>query len=335
MKKLRALLVGYGYWGPNLARNISTSMFWELGGVVELNDQRRELVRKVYNRTEVFTSIEDCNPGSFDAVFIATPAKTHSSIADFFINQGVHVWVEKPATVSLLETENLIAHALRKSVKIVVDHPYLYSPAVNWMKDMTKDIGRLLYFDSSRANLGIFSPDVSVLWDLAVHDLSILNYLVPDQKPESVNCFSRNPIQAGQDNMVDLSINYSSGFSAHISCNWLSPIKIRRTILGGLGSTIIFDDTESIEKIKMYTQEFHSEQKDEITRDMLISFTSGDIRSPRLSTVEPLQLAISDFARSIIEDEEIRISLRSQLPVIEILETATRNTNKNEMVNNA
>ena len=334
MTKLRALLVGYGYWGPNLARNISTSMFWELGGVVELNDQKRDLVRKVYSRSEVFSAIENCNPNSFDAVFIATPAKTHSSIAEFFINQGLHVWVEKPATVSLLETENLIALAKKAKVKIVVDHPYLYSPAVNWMKDMSKEIGRLLYFDSSRANLGIFSPDVSVLWDLAVHDLSILNYLVPDQKPESINCFSRNPILAGQDNIVDLSVDYSSGFSAHISCNWLSPVKIRRTILGGLESTIIFDDTESIEKIKMYTQEFRSKQKDEITRDMLISFTSGDIRSPRLSTVEPLQLAIADFANSIISDEEIRISLSSQLPVIEILEDATRSTNNNRMVKN-
>jgi predicted dehydrogenase len=325
--RLKAIVIGYGYWGPNLARNIAESAQFELAGVVDQSEKSRELAKNRFPGIRIFSSLKELNPTVCDVVFIATPAVTHFSIAKEMLEIGMHVWVEKPATVEFQQTLQLIALAEKLGKRIFVDHPYVYSPAVVEMKSLVSQgaIGKPLYFNSQRANLGIFQPDVSVLYDLAVHDLSIFNFCLPNEIEDWVSCSLANPLNSGTDSIANLNISYQSGLMLNVSCNWLSPIKVRSTLIIGTDAAVIFDDNASVEKLKIYAQKFtpsHTSRKNLDFTEMLISYRTGDVVSPQLSPIEPLRLAINDLGDCLMTNETSRNELFNQKNVMALLEMA-------------
>jgi predicted dehydrogenase len=328
---LKALLIGFGYWGPNLARNIANSDFFELKTILDSNPAARAKAKHMFPQASTATDLMEIVTNDFDVAFIATPASTHIGIAQILIEKGLHLWIEKPATLNLKDAEILIALQEMHKKVIVVDHPYAYSPAVETMALEIKQnkIGKPLYFESQRANLGIFQPDVNVLWDLAVHDLSILLFCVPEIQSEWVSCITSNPLGIGKDSIANLNISFHNSLFANISCNWLSPIKIRRTFFIGNKETLLFDDNSSVEKLKIYSQEFTTENDSKLVDELKISFRSGNILSPRISPAEPLRLAIDDFANAISKDVPSRNDLRKQIEILTILELAQKSANQN------
>lgn len=328
---LRASVVGYGYWGPNLARNINNSPYFKLSSIVDQNSISTRKAKALFPQVEEYLDIDSLNLDNCDVAFVATPAKSHFDLCSKLLDKGIAVWVEKPATYLLSQSKLLAQKAKEKNQRIFVDHPYLYSPAVEKIREIISngEIGRPLYCESQRANLGIFQPDVSVLFDLAVHDLSIFNFCLSEEKIWWISCSSSNPLSSGTDSIINMTIGYRSGITANISCNWLSPIKIRRTTIVGTKAALVFDDTESIEKLKIYKQEIDTSQaKDVDKRHVLVSYRSGDVISPRLSPEEPLQLAINDFGDCLVTGKNGRNELSNQLSVMEQLDLASISASK-------
>jgi predicted dehydrogenase len=330
IKQSNAILVGFGYWGPVLARNISQSEHFNLYGILDSNENKRASARKLHPSARIFSNLDEISPEDIDVAFIATPSSTHFSISQFFLEKGIHVWVEKPACLSAIEAETLCKIAENTGAQIVVDHPYVVHPGTEKIKELLRDevLGKVFYFESTRANLGIFQPDVSVLWDLVVHDLSILNTLFPDEKPKVISSTAFNPLSKNsyRESMISVQLQYSNNVFCNLSSNWLSPIKVRRITIGGQLGTVVFDDTESIEKIRIYNQEFKATQTLEETREMLISYISGDISSPRVSGKEPIAIGMDLFGKQIREGIASPNNLHSQLNVIRTLEEIQRKT---------
>jgi predicted dehydrogenase len=327
----KAALIGFGYWGPNLARNIKNSDYFELTVIIDENEAALVKAKKIYPEVNFKRHLNELNLDGIDVAFIATPAVTHSSIAEFFLTNQKNIWVEKPATLSLKETQNLIDLGAQHNKRIFVDHPYAYSPEIEEMASQiaSNKFGKPLYFESQRSNLGIFQPDVSVLWDLAVHDLSIIQYCIPDLRAEWVSCTTSNPLEIGKDSTANLNIGFKNSLIANVSCNWLSPIKVRRTFFIGSKKSIIFDETSAVEKIKIYSQEFSSEIDAKLSNELKVSFRIGEIVSPRISPKEPLSAAIEDFGFCLKTGTVGRNELVKQLEIITILELAEKSSKKN------
>jgi len=321
-------LIGYGYWGPNLARNLKNSDYFDLKVIVDENLLARNNAKKSYPDVSVVANLAELNLQEIDVAFIATPAATHSPIAEHFLNNKIDIWVEKPATLSLNETKMLISLAVKQGKRIFVDHPYAYSPEIEEMASQitSNKLGKPLYFESQRANLGIFQPDVSVLWDLVVHDLSILQYCVRDLIVEWVSCITANPLKIGKDSIVNLNAGFRNSLIANISCNWLSPIKVRRTFFIGSKQSIIFDETSSVEKLKVYNQEFSSEVDSKLSNELKVSYRTGEIVSPRIPPKEPLSSAIEDFGHCLENGVTGRNELVKQLEILKILELAEKSS---------
>jgi predicted dehydrogenase len=323
--QLKAVVIGYGYWGPNLARNIAESALFELVGVVDQSEKSREMAKVRFPSVQVFSSSQELDATVCDIVFIATPAITHFKIAEQMLEKLVHVWVEKPATIEFQQTLELIALAEKVGKRIFVDHPYVFSPAVVEMKSLISQgaIGKPLYFNSQRANLGIFQPDVSVLYDLAVHDLSIFNFCLPNEVDDWISCSLANPLISGTDSIANLNISYQSGLMLNVACNWLSPIKIRSTLIIGTDAALVFDDNASVEKLKIFSQKITSPAGKNLDfSEMLISYRTGDVVSPQLSPIEPLRLAINDLGECLKTNKINRNELINQKNVMALLEVA-------------
>jgi predicted dehydrogenase len=261
---LKTAIIGYGYWGPNLSRNFSSIPNCTLSFIVDSRKERLEAVRKVYPDIQVSVDPEDVfRSPDIDAVIIATPVFSHFPLAKRALLMGKHVLLEKPMTTTVAEAEELISLAEQKNLVLMVDHTFLYTSAVNKMKQMidSKSIGNVKYFDSTRINLGLFQQDVNVLWDLAPHDISILNFLV-GEKPYSVNSTGVSHTRNGIENIAFLTINYKSDFIAHFNCSWTSPVKLRTLLVGGDKKMLVFNDLEQSEKIKVYdtTYEYQSDE---------------------------------------------------------------------------
>ena len=239
-------LIGYGYWGPNLVRNFYSVNGCNVRMVVDARQERLNLVSKNYPAIQCSTNADDIlhNP-EIDAVVIATPVFAHYTLAKRALENGKNVLVEKPMTASVQEAEELIELAEKKGLLLMVDHTFLYTGAVRKIKDLVDNgtIGRVQYIDSTRINLGLFQPDINVLWDLAPHDISILNYLV-DQRPVSVNATGVTHTGNEIENIAYLTLNYADGFIAHFNCSWTSPVKIRMMMIGGDKKMVVYNDIE-------------------------------------------------------------------------------------------
>ena len=331
-QKFGAVLVGFGYWGPILARVINQSRNFYLCAIVDRDESKREIVKAQYPGVLWHSDVDQVNFEMVDIAFIATPAKSHFKLAEFFLNNNVNVWLEKPACTSFTEAQSLVSLASEKELLIVVDHPYVFHPAVKEIKNLihSDKLGNIFYYESSRANLGIFQNDVDVLWDLVVHDISIISDLFPNLHPEVKSVYAHNPLAkfGSNSSMVSVQLLYPNGMMASIAANWLSPIKIRRTVIGGEKATVIFDDSEVIEKVKVYDQEFTKNQAFEITQEMQVGFRSGDIKVPRLSSRESLVIAVEHLAETLESGVKYPNELNRQLPVIQILEDIQRRMDK-------
>lgn len=293
-------LIGYGYWGPNLVRNFSSTPNCIVEMVSDYRDDRLKIVKKLYPNVRVSNNpLDIINDNEIDAIIIATPVFTHFSLAKLALENKKHVLLEKPMTSTVEESMILLEMAEKNDLCIMVDHTFLYTSAVEKMKDLVdnKILGQLNYFDSTRINLGLFQPDVNVLWDLAPHDLSILFHLIPEN-PISVNATGISHTHNGIENIAYLTVNYQSNFIAHINCSWTSPVKVRSTLIGGSEKMIVFNDLEPSEKIRLYDTSY-SHKTDEEKNRILVDYRVGDIQIPKLAGKEALSSVAIDFINSI------------------------------------
>jgi predicted dehydrogenase len=318
-------IIGYGYWGPNLVRNFSMAGNCSVMMVVDFRLERLVELRKQYPNLITSTNLDDLfNNKAIDAVVIATPVFTHFDLAKRALESDKHVLIEKPMTNSVEQANILIDLSIKKNKVLMVDHTFLYTNGVQRMKRMIDagEIGKLKYFDSTRINLGLFQPDVNVLWDLAPHDLSILNYL-KTEKPFSVQATGISHTNNGIENIAYLTINYQSDFIAHFNCSWTSPVKIRMMLIGGDKKMIVFNDLEPSEKIKIYDTGYEH-TTDEDKNKILVDYRSGDIFIPKIENKEALSNMAADFISAITNNTTPISNFQSGLDVVRILEAAQK-----------
>lgn len=323
-------IIGYGYWGPNLVRN-----FAEIPGaqVKIVSDFKPELLAKVQARYPSIQTTTNCqdifNNPSIDAVVIATPVFTHFDLALAALQAGKHVMVEKPMTTSSEQALRLIEEAATRKLVLMVDHTFVYTGAVRKMHDLiaSNELGEIYYFDSVRVNLGLFQNDVNVIWDLAVHDLSILNYVLPSQ-PYAVSATGISHVPGGTENIAYMTLFFANNLIAHVNVNWLAPVKVRRTLIGGSQRMIVYDDLEPSEKIKIYDKGITLSNNSESMYKMLVGYRTGDMWSPKLDMTEALHTEGLHFINCIQQGERPITDGQAGLRVVRILEAATQSMKK-------
>lgn len=324
---LRFGLVGFGYWGPNLARNFSRQPDCELAAICELAPARRELAGRTYPGARITADYADLlADGSIQAILIATPVSSHHGLAREAILAGKDVFVEKPLTETTAQGEELVRLAAQHGRILAVDHTFLFTGAVQKIKEITTsgELGEILYFDSVRINLGLFQDDVNVIHDLAPHDLSILNFLV-GQGPTSVRAVGACHAQASQEHMAYIHLEYASGMVAHFHFSWLAPVKIRRTIIGGTRKMIVYDDLEPSEKVKVYDKGIVVNGGDiEALNKVRIDYRVGDMVAPKLMHREALDFEAEHFAACVRERTRPMAAGEDGLMVTRIIEAAQR-----------
>jgi predicted dehydrogenase len=318
-------IIGYGYWGPNLVRNFFSNRSCQVRSVADHRSERLEHLSLVYPSINRLKDADEIlNDNKIDAVVIATPVFTHFDLARRALMKGKHVLLEKPMTSTVKEAEELINLAEQKGLLLMVDHTFLYTGAVERIKELLKnnELGNIKYLDSTRINLGLFQPDINVLWDLAPHDLSVLRFLI-DETPYSINATGITHTKNGIENIAYLTVNYQSGFIAHFNCSWSSPVKIRMMLIGGDKKMILYNDLEPTEKIKVYDTGYHH-KTDEEKKQVLVDYRTGDIYVPKVKTTEALMGMVDDFLSCIQGSGQLRSSSSLGLDVIRILEASDR-----------
>jgi predicted dehydrogenase len=323
-------IIGFGYWGPNLVRNFSGIESCAIKKVADQRKERLVVLSKNYPAIEGVILADDIiNDPEIDAVVIATPVFTHYEIARKALNEGKHVLLEKPMTSTSDQASELIELAAKKQKVLMVDHTFLYTGAVQKIKELidSGEIGNINYFDSSRINLGLFQPDINVLWDLAPHDISILNFL-HKEKPYSVHATGTCHTGNGIENIAYLTVKYESGFIAHFNCSWSSPVKIRLLLIGGDKKMIVFNDLEPTEKIKVYDTGYKY-ISDEEQYKIRVDYRIGDIYIPKINMKEALSGMAVDFVNAIVNKTTPVSDFNSGLDVIRILEASQSSIKNN------
>jgi len=319
-------VVGYGYWGPNLVRNIA-----ELGDarLVTVCDRRAERLALVKSRNPSVNITEDFDEILRDpdihAVAIATPVSSHFRLAMSALMAGKHVFVEKPIASSAEEAERLVEEAARRGLVLAVDHTFVHTGAVRKMRELVQEgLGDIYYYDSVRVNLGLFQHDVSVVWDLAVHDLSILDYVL-SVRPVAVSATGVSHVSGEPENIAYLTLHFPGNLIAHIHVNWLAPVKVRRTLIGGSKRMIVYDDLEPSEKIKVYDKGITlGKQADgQSIYQALVGYRTGDMWAPHLEVSEALAVELREFVGCIATGGTPIADGHAGLRVVRILEAAT------------
>lgn len=317
-------VIGYGYWGPNLVRNFVANEGTRVAMVCDRDQDRLAKVAAIYPAIRLTTSSEELisDPG-VDAVLISTPVDTHFPLAMAALQAGKHVLVEKPMASTSDQAKRLIDEAERRGLLITVDHTFVYTAAVRKMHEIirTEAFGKVRYYDSTRVNLGLFQNDVNVLWDLAVHDLSIMHYIL-ESAPVAVSATGESHRPGQPEYAAFLTVFFDDDTIAHINVNWLSPVKIRRTLVGGERQMIVYDDLETSEKIKLYDKGITVTETPEQVHKLLISYRTGDLWSPNLPATEALSVEAKHFAACINGDEKPVTGGEAGLEIVRILEAA-------------
>ncbi len=322
---LRIGLLGFGYWGPNLARNFALLDSCRLTTVCDVDVRRHGVVKRLFPGCTVTSVTADLlNSPELDAVIVATPVSTHFELAKAILLAGKHVLIEKPMVTSESQMLVLSEMAAARNLVLMGDYTFLYTAPVHKIKALLdqEDLGALRYFDSVRINLGIFQSDTNVLWDLASHDVAILCFLL-DEMPLSVNATGGGGAISNTEALAYLTLNYSSGFLAHIACSWASPVKIRRMLLGGDKKMVLYDDMEPTEKIKIYDT-FLSVSSELEKHKLLIDYRLGDISIPKLHVSEALGGVAADFVAACQNGKQPLANATLALRVTRILEAAQR-----------
>jgi predicted dehydrogenase len=318
-------VIGYGYWGPNLVRNFSEAPGARVAAVSDLSSARLSQVSARYPTIKTTQNhLDVLSDPTIDAVAIATPVSTHFELAMQALRAGKHVWVEKPLAANSEQGERLIDEALRCKRTLIVDHTFVYTGAVRKIKELVDDgrLGKLYYYDSVRVNLGLFQHDVNVLWDLAVHDLSIMDYVFND-KPSFVAATGIAHLPGQPKDVAYMTCFFESNLIAHFHVNWLAPVKVRRTLLGGDRQMIVYDDLEPSEKIKVYDKGITVNNGTDTRYQMLVGYRSGDMWAPQLSTMEALQVEARHFMECIENGTSPITDGITGLRLVRILEAAT------------
>jgi len=320
---IRVGVAGYGYWGPNLVRNFIASRQFEVVAVADPCVAPREALARSYPGVlAIADAAELMAREDIDAVAIATPVATHYDLASKALRKGKHVLVEKPLCMRAEEGNDLIALAKRQGRVLLVDHVFLLHNAVRKLKElMSQSIGKVSYYDSLRVNLGLFQPDVNVLWDLAPHDFAIMNYLF-DQDPEHVEATGYCHVNSHLPDIAYVTAHYRSHMIAHLNLSWMSPVKVRRIAVGGSNQMVVWDDLNHEERIKIYNSgiEFRPESE---RLAIVPSYRIGDVLSPRIVNREALAGVVEEFARVIVEKKTDSVIDGSQgVRVVRLLEMA-------------
>src|SRR5438093_6210728 len=299
---IRIGVIGYGYWGPNIVRNLRSLEGCQLAAVCDQSPVALQRVRQAYPDLPVSTNPRDLlTSPQIDAVAVVTPVGTHFELAKVALENGKHVFVEKPFTSTTQQAEELIELADRKNLRIMVDHTFLFTGAVRKMRQLIDEgvLGDLYYYDSTRVNLGLFQHDVSVIWDLAPHDLSIMDFLIQD-KPEAVVATGEAHLN-GHVDVAYITVYFPRNTIAHVNVNWLSPVKIRTTLIGGEKKMLVWNDLEADEKIKVYDKGAQMNSGQGIY-DLLVSYRAGDMWAPRVEQTEALKVELNYFIDCIVRD---------------------------------
>ncbi len=329
-------VIGAGYWGPNLVRNFRSSPDWDLVAVCDLDENRARKVIGARSTIEVETSLDAllARP-DIEAVAVATPARTHSAIARAALAAGKHVLVEKPLADSQDEAAQMVAAASERGLVLMTDHTYCYTPVVVRIRDLIAEgvLGDILFIDSVRINLGLVQPDVDVFWDLAPHDLAILDFILPGGlRPESVAAFGADPLRTGKSCVGYLTMPLPGGAMAHVHVNWLSPTKIRQFVIGGSRRTLVWDDQNPAQRLAIYDRgvDFAAVDADDQEREAAaISYRLGDMHAPALPEQEALGNVATEFAAAIRERRAPRTDGEAGLRVLNVLEAAGRSLRGN------
>ncbi len=322
-------VIGCGYWGPNLLRNFSENEEARLRWMCDVDAKRLVSLGRRYPSAQTTLDYRQllADP-QLEAVVIATPVSTHFGFAREALESGKHVLIEKPFTASVAEAEQLIELAERNRLTLMVDHTFIYTGAVRKIKEIVQsgELGDLLYFDSVRINLGLFQRDINVVWDLAPHDLAIMDFII-DRQPLSVTATGSCHVERGIENIAYVMLRFPDEFIAHFHFNWLSPVKIRRTLIAGSRRMIVYDDIEPTEKIRIYdkgvmvTRSEDAADK-EAAYQTLVSYRTGDVWVPKLDSTEALHYVCGEFLSAIREKRSPLTDGHSGLRVVRILEAA-------------
>ncbi len=327
---LKCGLVGYGYWGPNLARNLADADDRvTLAAIADARPERRTAAARRHPGVKTYADaaalIDD---GEVEAVVIATPLATHRPLAEAALNRGKHVLVEKPLAASRRDADALADLADARGVRLMVDHTFVYTGAVAKIRSLIDggDLGQLLYLDSVRVNLGLFQQDSNVIWDLAVHDLSLMDHLI-DSRPVAVSADGSCVAGYEHENIAYITVHFDTGFLAHFHVNWLAPVKIRHMLIGGSQRMLVFNDMEPSEKVLVYDKgvDVNVDASDDAARrQILVSYRTGDMHAPRLDRTEALTGVVREFASAIAERREPLTGAASGVRVVSLLEAAER-----------
>jgi predicted dehydrogenase len=326
-------VLGIGYWGPNLIRNFLINKSVKSVTACDINNSRLNYAKQKFPEINVLNDFDTfMKKKDFDIIAISTPVDTHYKLAKKALEKGSNIWVEKPFTSSSEQAMELIEIAEKNNLKIFIDHTFIYTGAVQKIKETVEkgELGDVIYFDSVRINLGLFQSDINVIWDLAPHDFSIMNYIINNK----IVAVTANGIANyyGHENIAHISVYFENNCFAHFHLNWTSPVKIRRTIIGGTKKMLVFDDMENFEKIKIYDSGIELSEKQGIY-EALVQYRIGDMYSPKTIQTEALSVAVEEFIAAIKENRQPLTNGYDGLNVVKILEAADKSIkNKGKLV---
>src|SRR5258705_848836 len=326
---VRVGVIGYGYWGPNIVRNLTGLENCELAAVCDKNPNALKRVARAYPGVRATTEFSDVlRSPDIDAVAVVTPVWTHYELAKAALENGKHVFVEKPFTCNAQQAEELIELAERKNLKIMVDHTFLFTGAVKKIRQMVDEgaLGDLYYYDSLRVNLGLFQHDVNVIWDLAPHDLSIMDYVIKE-KAEAVVSTGEKHLN-GVEDIAFITVYFPKRIIAHINVNWLSPVKVRTTLIGGEKKMLVWNDLEADEKIKIYDKGVSMSTNPNNLHQLLVSYRSGDMWAPQVEQIEALRAETGYFLKCIEGNKTPFNDGVNGLRVVRLLEAAEKSVSQ-------
>lgn len=318
-------VIGYGYWGPNLVRNFADTPGATIAAVADVDPAKLQVVQRRYPTVKATTDFREllCDP-NIDAVAVATPVNTHFELGMQVLKAGKHLWMEKPMTESSVEARKLVEEAERRQKVMLVDHTFIYTGAVRKMKEVMQggELGQVYYYDSTRVNLGLFQRDVSVIADLAVHDFSILDFLL-DEPPLAVSASGTNHFPGTPENLAFITLFYDSRTIAHTNVSWLAPVKVRQILVGGSKKMITYDDLEPSEKIKIYDKGVNFTDDPQKILELRVGYRSGDMRAPQIDGTEALRVEGEHFVDCIEHGKTPQTDGRLGVRVVELIEAAT------------
>lgn len=325
---VRIGIIGCGYWGPNLVRNFAELSDFKVVSVCDLQTKRLKSIQAKYPYVTITTEADDLlRDPAIDAVAIATPISTHFALAKRALEEGKHVFVEKPITSRAAEAEILCEEAERRGLRLMVDHIFLFNGAVRKIKEVIDDgqLGQIFYFDSMRLNLGLFQHDFSVIWDLAAHDVSIMEYLL-EKRPLSVSAVGNSHFHNDIENIAYVAVQLEDNILAHFHVNWLAPVKVRQSLISGSEKMVVYDDLKADEKVCIYDKGVSMLPEDSESKyKALVEYRTGDMVAPKLDRTEPLRLACQHFADCIHGRASTPVSDGNfAVKVVRILEAAEK-----------